>query len=84
MEENWLPSTRYVGAMNITAARFRISEARHILATTDEDMERAERDMNKWLSELMQIEAKYDRSPRTPPIGLVFSSIGPIGRNICV
>src|SRR4051812_17031538 len=31
MEETLLPSTRHVGAMNITAARFRISEARHIL-----------------------------------------------------
>jgi methyl-accepting chemotaxis protein len=59
MKENQLPSTRYVGAMNITAARFRISEARHILAMTNQDMDAAEGDMNKWLSELTQIEAKY-------------------------
>jgi methyl-accepting chemotaxis protein len=60
MEESWLPSTRYVGAINTTAAKFRIAEARHILATTDEDMSGAERDMEKRLSELKQIEAKYE------------------------
>jgi methyl-accepting chemotaxis protein len=45
MEENWLPSTRLLGAISTGAARFRIAEARHILATTDEDMSGAEHDM---------------------------------------
>ena len=60
MEENWLPSTRYVGAISTAAAKFRIAEARHILATTDEDMSSAERDMEVRLSELKRIEAEYE------------------------
>src|SRR6476661_2671255 len=60
MEANWLPSTRYVGAISTVAAKFRIAEARHILATTDEDMSGAERDMEARQSELKQFEAKYE------------------------
>jgi methyl-accepting chemotaxis protein len=60
MEENWLPSTRYVGAISTAAAKFRIAEARHILATTDEDMSSAERDMQVRLSELKRVEAEYE------------------------
>jgi hemerythrin-like metal-binding protein len=60
MEVNWLPSTRYVGAISTAAAQFRIAEARHILATTDEDMSGAEREMEARQSELKQFEAKYE------------------------
>src|SRR5689334_17182518 len=60
MEENWLPSTRLVGAMNTGAARFRVAEARHILANTDEDMSSAEHDMDVRLMELKRIEAQYE------------------------
>jgi methyl-accepting chemotaxis protein len=60
MEETLLPSTRHVGAMNITAARFRISEARHILAMTRQDMDAAESDMDKRLAELNRIETEYE------------------------
>ena len=60
MEENWLPSMQYVGAISTAAAKFRIAEARHILATTDEDMSSAERDMEVRLSRLKQLEEKYE------------------------
>ena len=60
MEENWLPSTRYIGAINTAATRFRVAEARHILSTTDDDMNGAEHDMDVRLFELKRIEAQYE------------------------
>ena len=60
MEVNWLPSTRYVGAIGAVVAKFRIAEARHILSVADVDLNGAERDMEQRLSELKQIEEKYE------------------------
>src|SRR4051812_40171568 len=80
MEDNWLPSTRDVGAISTLAARFRIAEARHILSTTDEDMSGAERDMEVRLSELRR---NTSRSPRAPWKRVFSSSIAPIGRTTC-
>ncbi len=80
MEVNWLPSTRYVGAISAEAAKFRIAEARHILSVTDEDMNGVERDMEERLSELKRIEAEYEPLATSEA---VCSSIAPIGRTTC-
>ncbi|HEY0834887.1 MAG TPA: methyl-accepting chemotaxis protein [Azospirillum sp.] len=46
MEENWLASTRWLGAINGAAGKFRVAEARHILATTPAEMDVIERDLD--------------------------------------
>jgi methyl-accepting chemotaxis protein len=60
MEVNWLPSTRYVGAISTAASNFRIAEVRHILSTTDEDLSGAERDMEIRSATLKRIEMEYE------------------------
>src|SRR3954470_13386447 len=66
MEETLLPSTRHVGAMNTVAAKFRIAEARHILAMTRQDMAAAESDRDKHLPELTRIETECDPVAKRP------------------
>jgi len=46
MEQNWLASTRWLGVASGAIGKFRIAEARHILATEKTEMDTIERELD--------------------------------------
>ncbi|HYD99501.1 MAG TPA: methyl-accepting chemotaxis protein [Alphaproteobacteria bacterium] len=59
METQWLPRAKLLGEINTFAARFRIVEARHILAQDESTMAGAERDMAGFRAQVDERFATY-------------------------
>jgi methyl-accepting chemotaxis protein len=57
---NWLPSVNVVREMDSIAARFRLSEARHIMSTEEADMRSIERDLDAAAAELAAARKRYE------------------------
>ncbi|WP_029007294.1 methyl-accepting chemotaxis protein [Azospirillum halopraeferens] len=60
LEESWLPSTRWTGVIDTTTSDYRVTEARHILAQTPQELAEADGLMNRYLSKLRETEAVYE------------------------
>ena len=58
--ENWLPSIRYIGQIQTSLARYRISEANHILAVDEKEMRGVNESMAKRLALLTKQDAGYE------------------------
>jgi len=57
---NWLPSIQVLGRMKMAMARIRSFEQQHILATTPEDMQTAEKNATKQIEDLISLQKKYE------------------------
>ena len=57
---NWLPSVNVVREMDSIVARFRLSEARHIMSTEEADMRSIERDLDAAAAELAAARKRYE------------------------
>jgi methyl-accepting chemotaxis protein len=56
---NWLPAVRYLGQMQTSMSRYRISESTHILLSEDADMAATEKSMATRLETLGKQQALY-------------------------
>jgi len=56
---NWLPAVRYLGQMQGSISRYRISEATHILLTEEADMTATDKSMATRLGTLRKQQAAY-------------------------
>jgi len=56
---NWMPAVRYLGQMQTSMSRFRISESTHILLAEDADMAATEKSMATRLETLGKQQASY-------------------------
>ncbi|OFA07384.1 methyl-accepting chemotaxis protein [Duganella phyllosphaerae] len=56
---NWLPAVRYLGQMQNSLSRYRISEATHILLTAEEDMAATDKSMATRFETLSKQQASY-------------------------
>jgi methyl-accepting chemotaxis protein len=56
---NWMPAVRYLGQMQTSMSRYRISEATHILLAEDADMAATEKSMATRLETLGKQQASY-------------------------
>ncbi|HYF84893.1 methyl-accepting chemotaxis protein [Azospirillum sp.] len=72
MEDNWLPSTQWSGALNTATGDFRISEGIHILSSSNEEMAEAEREMDRLAAAIQALEAKYERLISSPQERVVY------------
>ncbi len=57
---NWLPSVEVVNQLDTATSDFRISEASHVMSTSNEDMAKAELDIKAALDNVMALRAKYE------------------------
>ena len=57
---NWLPSIQVLGRVKMAMARIRSFEQQHILATTPEDMQTAEKNAVKQIEDLISLQKKYE------------------------
>ena len=57
---NWLPSIQVLGRVKMAMARIRSFEQQHILATTPEDMQTAEKNAAKQIEDLLSLQKKYE------------------------
>ncbi|MGE5546199.1 MAG: methyl-accepting chemotaxis protein [Solirubrobacterales bacterium] len=58
--ENTLPSVNYAGALDAVTARFRVGEARHILAENDEAMRAMDKVLDERAQQVTELRAKYE------------------------
>ncbi|MYN21101.1 HAMP domain-containing protein [Rugamonas sp. FT107W] len=56
---NWMPAVRYLGQMQASLSRFRISEATHILLAEDAEMSATDKSMATRLETLRKQQASY-------------------------
>jgi methyl-accepting chemotaxis protein len=56
---NWMPAVRYLGQMQASLSRYRISEATHILLTEDSEMAATDKSMATRLDTLRKQQALY-------------------------
>src|SRR6185312_364813 len=57
---NWLPSVDVIREMDTIVARFRLSEARHIMSTEEADMRGIEKDLDAAADELAAARKHYE------------------------
>ena len=57
---NWLPSIQVLGRVKMALARIRSFEQQHILATTPEEMQMADKNASKQIEDLLAWQKKYE------------------------
>ncbi|HSV28932.1 MAG TPA: MCP four helix bundle domain-containing protein, partial [Candidatus Omnitrophota bacterium] len=60
MGESWVPSVELTGAINTMATKFRVAEARHIMAQTDNELRAMEKLLDERGLEIRTLRAKYE------------------------
>ncbi len=66
LAENWMPSIRVIEEINTNTSNLRIYEYKHVLAESDEDIKKAEDDMEVTLSAIKQNRAEYEKLISSP------------------
>ena len=61
LSTGWLPSVQLSGAMNTATSDIRISQLKHVLATTPAELTAAERDIADRTATLVQLEQEYEK-----------------------
>jgi methyl-accepting chemotaxis protein len=63
---NWLPSIDVIREMDTIVARFRLSEARHVMSTEEADMRAIEKDLDAAAAELAAARKHYEPMIASP------------------
>src|SRR5262249_11376825 len=57
---NWMPSVKYLSAMNTDMSEFRAAELQHVLTEKPENMARYDRELTKHLDRVRERQAAYE------------------------
>ncbi|MBK8508430.1 MAG: MCP four helix bundle domain-containing protein [Candidatus Competibacteraceae bacterium] len=60
MAENWLPSVRFISAMDANTSDYRIAEYGHILSESDQAMSNQEKNLETLLNDFKKNQAAYE------------------------